>query len=271
MPINIINFDSLNGAVYNTSNQFNTYNFNTSYLNLSPNAFNANFQLQTPIRNIKRIYLKSIEIPLGFNNIRSSSKTNVIAVATTYDGTTFSNIYSISLPDKTYASISVLIADINSTFLSLYPSVNIVFSVVNGYITVTSTSSAIFTNNIYIVPTNLSYMLGYRNGLNVLSTRINTAATVYMLNVDNYINMYITNLSAQASHNQNGVLCHFKIITNATSGVVYYSSENNSYIQSIEVNSSIPIQSINVVMTDRWGYSLNSSGLDYSFSLAFES
>ena len=83
--------------------------------------------------------------------------------------------------------------------------------------------------------------------------------------------MYITNLSAQASHNANGVLCHFKIITNATSGVVYYSSENNSYIQSIEVNSSIPIQSINVVMTDRWGYSLNSSGLDYSFSLAFES
>ena len=83
--------------------------------------------------------------------------------------------------------------------------------------------------------------------------------------------MYISNLSSQASHNQNGILCHFKIITNATSGIVYYSSENNSYAQSIEVNSHIPITSLNIVMTDRFGLSLNSSGLDYSFTLAFES
>ena len=271
MTFTIVNFDSLNGAIYNNSNTYNTYNFNTSYLNTSPNAFNANFNLQTPLRNVKRIHLKSIEIPIGYNNIRANSKTNIIGVATAYDGTLYTNIYSVSLADKTYSSITVLLTDINTTFATLYPSVNIVFNVVNGYVTVTSTTSGTFTNNIYIVPTNLAYMLGFRSGLNTLATRLTTSATVYMLNVDNYINMYISNLSTQATYNQNGILCHFKIITNATSGIVYYSSENNSYAQSIEVNSHIPITSLNIVMTDRWGFSLNSSSLDYSFTLAFES
>ena len=273
MTFTIVNFDSLNGATYNNSNTFNTYNFNTAYLNTSPNAFNATFNLQTPLRNVKRIHLKSIEIPIGYNNVRANSKTNIIGVATAYDSVTgiFSNIYSVSLADKTYSSITTLLADINSTFVTLYPSVNVVFSLVNGYITVASSSSAVFTSNIYVIPTNLAYMLGFRTGLNTLATRLTTAATVYMLNIDNYINMYISNLSTQSTHNQNGVLCHFKIITNTTNGVVYYSAESNSYPQSIEVNSHIPITSLNVVMTDRWGYSLNASGLDYSYTLAFES
>ena len=270
MTIQYINFDSLNGATYNTSSQFNTYTFNSSYLNTAPNAFNATFNLQTPLRNIKKIYLKSIEIPIGFNNIRANSKTNIIGVATGYDGTSYINIYSITLADKTYTSITSLISDINLAFATLYPSVNIIFAVSNSYITVTSSSSSTFTTNIYVVPTNLSYMLGFRNNLNTMATRLITSACVYMLNVDNYINMYITNLSAQATHNNNGVCSHFKIITNTTNGVVYYSSESNSYQQCIEVNHQIPLTNLNVVLTDRWGYSINASGLDYSFSLMFE-
>ena len=262
----------MNGSTYNSSTTYNTYNFNSSYLNLAPNAFNANFNLQTPLKNVKRIHLKSIEIPIGWNNVRANSKTNIIAVATAYDAptNTYTNIYSVSLADKTYSSITVLIADINTLFATLYPSVNIVFNVVNGYVTVSSTTSAVFTNYIYVLNTNLAYMMGFRVG-NSLSTRLTYAGTVYMLNVDNYINMYITNLSSQASHNQNGVLCHFKIITNSVNSVVYYASENNTYSQSIEVNSHIPITNLNIVITDRFGFSLNSSGLDYSFTLAFES
>ena len=270
MSNTIINFDSLNGCVYNTGNTYNTYAFNSAYLNLAPNSFNANFTLQTPLRNIKRISLKSIEMPIGFNNIRSSSKTNIIGVSVSYDGTTYRTIYSITLSDKTYSSVTTLLTDINTAFTTLYPSVNIVFANSNGYITVSSTSSAIFTGNMYVVNTNLAYMLGFRNNLNTLATRLTTAATVYNLNIDNYLNMYISNISAQASNNANGVLNHFKIILNSTNGVVYYVAESNSYKQSIEVNPHIPISSLNILMTDRFGFSVNSSSLDYSFTLSFE-
>ena len=271
MSNTIINFDSLNGCVYNTGNTYNTYAFNSAYLNLAPNSFNANFTLQTPLRNIKRISLKSIEMPIGFNNIRSSSKTNIIGVSVSYDGTTYRTIYSITLSDKTYSSITTLLNDINTAFATLYPSVNIYFVVnTSGYVTVASATTAIFTGNMYVVGTTLAYILGFRTGLNTLATRLTTAATVYNLNIDNYLNMYITNISAQASNNANGVLNHFKIILNSTNGVVYYVAESNSYKQSIEVNPHIPISSLNILMTDRFGFSVNSSSLDYSFTLSFE-
>jgi hypothetical protein len=114
-------------------------------------------------------------------------------------------------------------------------------------------------------------MLGFRKSYDILATRSTTAPAVYILNIDNYINMYISNLSTSFSHNQNGILCHFKIILNCINGTVYYVAENNSYEQGIEVNSIMPITELNIVFTDRYGMSLNSSGLDYSATLSFES
>ena len=289
MPYNIVNLDSLNGCVFNTSNQFNSYTFNTNYLNLAPNAFNATFKLQTPLSNVKKIHLKSIEIPIGFNNVRAASKTNIIAVSADPNN---ANPYSISLPDKTYNSVATLISDINAYFVALYPTINLVFGVKDGYTFVASTSGTIFNTNIFIIPTNLSYMLGFRNTYNnyvnvytatvtdasspfgqfiaLNGTRITNAPAVYLLNIDNYINMYISNISTANTHNANGVLCHFKIITNTINGVVYYVSENNSYSQYIEMNSYIPISELSISFTDRFGYSLSASGLDYSCTFCFE-
>jgi len=48
----IINFDSLNGSTYNQSQQFNSYFFENSSLNLAYNSFNANFPLPIPLRNL---------------------------------------------------------------------------------------------------------------------------------------------------------------------------------------------------------------------------
>ena len=269
----IIHFDSLNGAVYNTSNQYNSYNFNTNYLSTSPNAFNATFNLASPLKNIKKVSLKSIEIPIGWNNIRVNSRLNIIGVASNYDSVTklFSNIYSVSIPDKTYSNINVLITDINIAFASLYPSVNIIFSIVNSYVNVTSTNTSIFTNFLYMIPTNLTYMLGFRANFDVYSVRKTDAPAVYLLNIDNYINMTITNLSASGiNNNANGVSSHFKIITNTVNNVIYYVAENNSFSQNININPNYPITNISVILTDRFGYSLNSAGLDYSFTLEFE-
>ena len=265
--IQYLNFDSLGGSTYNTTSNYSSYPINASNPTTAPNSFNAEFKLQTPLQRIKKIHLKSVEIPITWNNIRLNSKLNTIAVATTLSGGVYTNLYSISLADKNYNNIQTLLDDINTAFSVLYPATNIVFSNVNNYIRITSSSTEIFTGNIYVLSTNLSYLLGFRTALDTMTTRVTTTSTVYLLNIDNYINMYVTNKNTR---NANGTLCHFKIPTNTPNGIVYYLNESNSYPQSIDVSTHIPIDRLNVVLTDRFGYSINSSGCDYSFTLGFE-
>ena len=267
--IEFIHFDSLNQK-YCSSNAFNTFPFDITNPTSCPNAFNCDFALPQPKYNIKKIYLRSIEIPLGFNNVRANSNLHYISIATTYIGGVYSNFYNVYLPDKTYKDINTLLADINTGYALAFPTINIVFSLnASGLVQVSSTSTAIFTNLIYVVSTNLSYLLGFRNNLNTSTTRLTVAAGVYILNIDNYISMYITNVSA-SSTNANQTLCHFKIPLNATNGIVYYNSESASFSQFINVNPSLVIQKLNICIYDRFGFSLHSNNLDYSYSLGLE-
>jgi hypothetical protein len=270
MTIEYIHFDSFN-QTYSTSNQNSTYTITTGSASAGPNSFNCEFTLPQPKHWIKKIHLRSVEIPLGFPNIRASSNLNTISLATTYSGGVYSNFYNITLPDKTYTDINVLITDINALFLSLYPSVNIIFSLnsTSGFIQINSSTSATFTSYIYIVQTNLSYVLGFRPAINTLSTRQTIAGASYQLNFDNYINMYIANVQA-ATTNANNTLCHFKIPLNAVSNVIYYNSESSSFAQYINITSTAVIQKLTIVIYDRFGYSLHSGNLDWSFSLGFE-
>jgi len=115
-------------------------------------------------------------------------------------------------------------------------------------------------------------MLGFRTAQNIMTIRNTIAPSVYQLNIDNYINIFISNLSSTNNiTNAHGSACHFKVILNAINNTMYYASENNTYSQFIEVNNSLPINNLNIIIYDRWGYNLNSSGLDYSITFCVES
>ena len=58
MHIDTLHFDTLLG----------TYNNNSVY--------DCTFTLSNPLRNVKNIYLKSIEMPISFNNIRYPKRNN---------------------------------------------------------------------------------------------------------------------------------------------------------------------------------------------------
>ena len=269
MTIEYLHFDSFN-QVYSTSNQFNTYTITAGSSTAGPNSFNTEFSLPQPKHYVKKIHLRSVEIPLGFPNIRANSNLNSITVATTYSGGVYSGLYTITLADKTYRDINSLITDINTQFTSLYPTILITFSIAsNGFVQVVSTATAIFTSFVYIVQTNLTYLLGFRPAINVSTTRQTIAGATYQLNIDNFISMYITNVQS-ATTNANNTLCHFKIPLNAINGVVYFIGDGNTFQQFINLTSTAVIQKLNIVMYDRFGYSLHSGNLDYSFSLGFE-
>lgn len=259
--IEFLHLDSFN-IPYSTNQTYSTFIFNSTDKNTCPNAFNVEFKLANAKRRVKNIYLRSIELPVSFPNVRSNSNMNFINVIG--DGTT----YKITLDDKIYKSINELIDDINIISGILYPTQNIICSLSDstnyGYVKFSSDQLTIVT----VGKTNLGYMLGFRDNIDFTDTNLTIASASYQLNIDNYISMYISNINSKNTNNN--TLCTFKIPLNATSDVVYYTAENSSFAQFTEItNTNLTIDRLNIIFYDRFGYSLHSNH-DWSCTLGFE-
>jgi hypothetical protein len=113
------------------------------------------------------------------------------------------------------------------------------------------------------------YILGIA-GQSVIGTLLN-ANNNFLLNVDNYINIYFSNIPCISHNNYGGVMSSFKLPLNCTSNVVYYNAENQSFSQYIEITDMhYVLTNFNVKILDRFGYIIPSQGLDYSFTLGIE-
>ena len=269
----ILNFDSL----------YSTY-INENGI-LSP--YSCSFPLAIPIRNLKRLQLNSIEIPLLFNNIRYSSNNllslNYLSFNYVFNSVTYT--YSGNIPENYYNSITTLINVINTQLITYFTSVSRVCSVTfnsNSYnqVTITSTNCVVTLNNSTTVSNNnlrLSYpfmneILGFNgvNETNFTSGSTLTASSRYNLNVDNYLNMNLYNITA-STQNANNLYCSFKIPLNASNGVMYYSFINSTYSQHIDnTDNNYILDKLLVKMSDRWGNTINANGADYSFTLEIE-
>ena len=249
--------------------------FDTINSTYKTDSFNTSFKLCTVYQRVSRLYLKSIELPIGFCNVRSSYNTisyNII------QNVTFTKTFK--LPEKTYNSIALFLFDLNAAFLtSITPFLSInesapVFSInplnTNKIIMIqTLIGTQMTLNGAGFLP---SYFLGYNNDISTKSGNIVTTyfSNVYNLNFDNYLNMTFTNLPLNTTDNSL-VACSFKIPLNSIQNVIYFNSENSSFTQDININDIHYIFSkLGVVITDRYGNSINSNGLDFSFSLGIE-
>ena len=147
----LINFDSY----YSTKTNLNCY-----YISYKID----------PLKSIKKIHLKSIEIPICINNVRS-------AYSTFYY--TINNIsYNFILPDKTYNNIYSLISDLNAAIiLNIQPKLQIneiapIFSVsteLNKLIMTTVTNTSILTFNYDGL---MQYYLGYNSNVKIVTTTV---------------------------------------------------------------------------------------------------
>ena len=231
MNIDILHFDTLLGS-YNNS------------------VYDCTFILSNPLRNVQKIYLKSIEIPISFNNIRDSNGTNTFEI----------NTYKITLNENNYISITTLLNDINTQLHLVLPNISftlsnnrVVISFIGSPITISFNSSRL-----------LSVILGFTQ--TTYSTNF-TAENNYLLAYDNYISLYFQDLPVKSSGYSNQLIS-YKIPLNAVNGVVYFLQELNSFSQSVELtDQNYLLNRFRVVVYDRFGCKLT-NGLDYSFSLA---
>ena len=230
------------------------------------NPYKASFPMNQTFRRIKRVYLSSVEFPVGFTNIRTGSTDTMTFILNGIP-------YLITLPEKNYLSISVLLSDINA----------IIATKVSG-ITMTLGQTASTTNpsrlsisfssvtSFSIIDTNLSkYIFGFR-GLSdtLIGTTYSALSANWNLNPDNYINMHIPTLNGMNACMGNQIST-FKIPLNSFCNQVYFYQEGNSFRQWVDITDmNLAISSLNVVIYDKFGKNINPNGLDYSFTLSLE-
>ena len=162
-------------------------NFDTIYsTKTDSNPFNTTFQLSENIRNITKITLKSIEIPISNNNLRSPYTTISIK---------YNNLFlNYVLGNKTYIDISSFLLDLNTLISAMQTYMAIgeicpVFSVssteINKLIVKTTLLSS---SSLYIYSTGLvSYYLG---GISLIPNTKTLVSGLLYLNTFNLLNVY---------------------------------------------------------------------------------
>ena len=261
----ILNIDTFN-VKYNNNNQYQTYTLDSGDISTAPNSYNITIPLAFTRSNVKRIYLKSLEMPIAFPTIRATSNLHIFTISNTSN---LAVTYPVVLENKNYTSITDLLNDLNTAFSDTYPTLGITLSIdsVSGNVKISSSNTTLFLGAIYISQTNLSYLLGFRGLTDLQDARSLTASSQYRLSLDDYINMFLPQFTSNAI-NSNGCNCSFKIPLNTVNGVVYY--RNDTAPMFINVPYGYHFNSISVLITDKFGYSLNSFGADFSFSVEME-
>jgi hypothetical protein len=247
MSIDLLHFDT----IYST------------YVLPSNDPFNTRFNLAQPIVNAKKIYLKSIEMPINFCNVRAVSTMNKISLTTNLN-----NTYTVSVPEANYATIGSLTSALNTAFVGVIPSTTVTFATSGNYVTVSATSSTItsFSLNDTILS---KYILGFRNAT---FAGLSTTATVnYLLNVDNFLSMYLSNVSTENTFNNGNIFTSFKISLQSVNGQICFNAENVGFTQSVLLlNKTQTISYLQIQIYDRFGNLILSNNSDYSFTLAVE-
>ena len=239
---------------------------NTTGWVLSP--YKCQFPMTQTYKNIKRVYLKSIELPMGFSNVRKGSTDTFSFIL---NGTT----YSAVLTEKNYATIAVLLTDLTSAcFTAILGSGCTMNFALTGS---GNTPNRIIINitgatTFQVIDTNFSTdILGFRAASDGLFSGVYAATSCnYNLNPDSYISIYIPSLNG-SNASMSGQYSTFKLPLNSITNQVYYYQENGSFSQFVDItDKNLTVSSLTVVIFDKFGNNLSPNGLDYSMTLAFE-
>jgi len=225
---------------------------NTVIKSNGTDSFNCSVILGKEHRKLRRVALKSAEIPLGFYNIRVPYNTLTINVAGTLNTYTFS--------PGNYTATTFL----NTLNNTVTPAVGSFF--LNPLTNTIQYTSVVGASSIIGDPGTLGYFMGFQSSQVGV---IIVAAKSYNIDFDNYICIYIENLRNSCME---PFACTYKIpITVQKGGVQNYLSDSY-FKQSVEIfDPDYRIDRLNIQVRDRFGNPLSNNGLDWSMTLELES
>jgi len=207
------------------------------------NPFDCTVLLNHVHRNIRKVALKNVQMPIGFYNIRSPYNSFTIN----------SNAYTVNPGNYNLGTL---------------------VNTLNGLVTpsVGSFSVSGLTNTFQYTPAQgvsvplsgtLMNLLGFTSG------QSGVAQNSYIINFDTYVYLYFPDFGTSSKENTLGT---FKIPINVSSGAILQWSENiqnEQYV--IATDQSKFIDRIIVRVIDRYGNVLNNNGIDWSFTLEVQS
>ena len=244
--IDYLNFDTINS---------------TDTLN---DAFDTNFTITTKYTNIKKIYLKNAEIPIGFVNIRSSNRSNVLSFV--LNGVT----YNATVTQNNYTTITALITALNASIVTALSatSFTLVLSVSSSN-NLIITSTGAFTS--YSINQNtLSNILGLSLAINQTAGTY-TSPYIYNLAYDTYLQMSFYNIPSIFSSVGNAPSALKIPLTTNAYNILFYSTDRGEYDQGLTVSdSSFILNNMRIIIYERFGFPLNNGNLEYSFTIAIE-
>ena len=231
MTTKIIHFDS-NNSVNNPTTVINAY---TAILQTVYHSFNTTYTLPSQLQSVKQIYLKSLELPVTFCNIRPTMS----PFSYTYTNEIGANInasFTQALPEATYPDIYAVVTALNtfitsSTMLAgslLLGETLPVFSVVTlnrdlrvSYSMRIYPSSTFVLKEGFLTKTLLGYVASNDNKIVTLANRYSSSGT------------YQTNAQTAVYQSTNNNLTIYNDITIATTtnvNVAYYASPSSATI-----------------------------------------
>ena len=253
---------------FDTTGQWSVENPTAAFYKTYMSPFNLTLKLPCQISKIKRIYLKSIEMPIGFTNIRNGNTSNTLTMIMSKPTTDESYTFTIVLPDNNYTSIQSLLNDINTainnnetvkqyTFKPHFTVSGQRVSVeVDGLITF-SFIDTVLSKNILGFSYNVYMFLGTKY----------QAPSNFNIQYDSYVALNFPRISARSSGTSQQI--SFKIPCNATANQIYFEAEFQSFSQFIEITDPhFVLGNLQLTVCDKFGYLIDNNGLDWSFTLA---
>jgi len=225
---------------------------NTVIKNAGINSFDCAVILGQTHRKVRRVALKSVEMPIGFYNIRNPYNTLTINIAGTPTSYTFS--------PGNYSTTTFL----NTLNNTVTPAIGSFF--LNSLTNKIQYTSVVGVSSIVGTPGTLGYFMGFTTdqlGVNI------TANKSYSIDFDNYVCIYIENLRNSCME---PFAATYKIPITVQKGGVENWFSDNRFKQSIEIfDPNYKIDRLNIQVRDRFGTPLDNNGIDWSFTLEVES
>jgi len=215
--------------------------------------YNLYFPLKYPLKNVKRITLKSVEMPLNLYTLRAENGSTKFSFTFSYN--TYNNVYiSFYIAAATY-TISSLINRINSDisgYVSSYSGVSIVLSTLPTFIgtlcQITHNCTSLTLDNIPLT----NYILGYNNNFTVKNGNyLISTSPINLYGIDTC--MYITFPNLPNTNNNNnftGFKLQLSNIYNSILTINDYVEHQTLYFN----NTPFILDKLNVLVVDRLGF-----------------
>ena len=245
-----------------------TPSFNQLLSNSDNNPFNLTFKLPSQLRNIKKIYLKSVELPVGFTNIRSENQSDTLTIAINSISCTIKITSQNYIMSTLIDAINKAIVDSN-IYINEHSNYLPIFSISGQNIVITTKlllADIRFLSNTILTSVILGFPYNY--SISLLNNSI-TSPSFYNLSYDTYLILNLPYVNHKST-SIDGKPISFKIPYSGSSNNIFFSAENTQFTQYIELTEdTFTLGNLKITVFDKYGFQLDNNGLDWSFSLQF--